>query len=171
MTGNSRLEGCLYCNTIFCIVTEAVRLGGKFVLQYKLYCEVQWQETGLHVSQDRQLCRDTASGARQGRWRAARAGSRRRRHWCGALGHWAVGQGAGRAGRAAGGARQRTSRLACRRKAGALGAAGSWASFGARAPGLVFNLVFRLGIFPESLNEHYSLQNNFFKKKYLFKNK
>ena len=28
---------------------------------------------------------------------------------------------------------------------------------GARAPGLVFNLVFRLGIFPESLNEHCSL--------------
>ena len=28
---------------------------------------------------------------------------------------------------------------------------------GARAPGLVFNLVFRLGIFPESPNEHCSL--------------
>ena len=28
---------------------------------------------------------------------------------------------------------------------------------GARAPGLVFSLVFRLGIFPESLNEHCSL--------------
>ena len=33
----------------------------------------------------------------------------------------------------------------------------NWASFGARAPGLVFNPVFRLGIFPESPNEHCSL--------------
>ena len=32
---------------------------------------------------------------------------------------------------------------------------------GARAPASVFNLVFRLGIFPESPNEHCSLQNNF----------
>ena len=34
-----------------------------------LYCEVQWQGTGLPVSQDRQLCRDTAlsaAGARVG---------------------------------------------------------------------------------------------------------
>ena len=33
---------------------------------------------------------------------------------------------------------------------------------GARAPGLVFNLVFQLGIFPESLNEHCSSQIFFF---------
>ena len=36
-----------------CIVTEAVRLWGRFVLQYKLYCEVQEQEAGLPVSQGR----------------------------------------------------------------------------------------------------------------------
>ena len=28
----------------------------------KLYCEVQWQETRLPVSQDRQLCRERALG-------------------------------------------------------------------------------------------------------------
>ena len=33
----------------------------------------------------------------------------------------------------------------------------SWARLGFCAPGLVFSLVFRLGIFPESLNEHCSL--------------
>ena len=46
---------------------------------------------------------------------------------------------------------------------GRLGGTGRAASahrvgqLGANAPGLVFNLVFRLGIFPESLNEHCSL--------------
>ena len=39
-------------------------------------------------------------------------------------------------------------RAACAHRLGQLGA---------RAPGLVFNLGFRLGIFPESLNEHCSL--------------
>ena len=39
-------------------------------------------------------------------------------------------------------------RVACAHRLGQLGA---------RAPGLVFNLVFRLGIFPKSLNEHCSL--------------
>ena len=39
-------------------------------------------------------------------------------------------------------------RIACAHRLGQLGA---------RAPGLVFNLVFRLGIFPESLNEQCSL--------------
>ena len=39
---------------------------------------------------------------------------------------------------------------------------------GARAPGLVFSLVFRLGIFPESLNEHCSLSNKIFEKKNIY---
>ena len=39
-------------------------------------------------------------------------------------------------------------RAACAHRLGQLGA---------RAPCLVFNLVFRLGIFPKSLNEHCSL--------------
>ena len=39
-------------------------------------------------------------------------------------------------------------RTACAHRLGQLGAC---------APDLVFNLVFRLGIFPESLNEHCSL--------------
>ena len=39
-------------------------------------------------------------------------------------------------------------RTACAHRLGQLGG---------RAPDLVFNLVFRLGIFPESLNEHWSL--------------
>ena len=52
----------LYHNTLHCIVTSrGWQLG--IVLQYTwVYCEVQWQETGLPVSQDRQLCRDTALG-------------------------------------------------------------------------------------------------------------
>ena len=41
-------------------------------MQYKLYCEVQWQETRLPVSQDRQLCRETALGAHRGRWAPGR---------------------------------------------------------------------------------------------------
>ena len=58
--------------------------------------------------------------------------------------------GAGASGRRRGCAGRPAGR-ACAR----LGA--SWASFGARAPGLVFDLVFRLDIFPESLNEPCSL--------------
>ena len=36
----------------------------EVVLQYKLYCDMQEQEARLPVSQGRQLCRDTALGAR-----------------------------------------------------------------------------------------------------------
>ena len=36
----------------------------EVVLQYKLYCDMQKQEARLPVSQGRQLCRDTARGAR-----------------------------------------------------------------------------------------------------------
>ena len=42
-------------------------------MQYKLYYDMQEQEARLHVLQGRQLCRDTALGARQGRRHAARA--------------------------------------------------------------------------------------------------
>ena len=65
----------------------------------------------------------------------------------------------GRAGRAAG----RTERAAWRTERAGHGRHGRAAcahrlgQLGARAPDLVFNLVFRLGIFPESLNEHCSL--------------
>ena len=62
----------------------------------------------------------------------------------------ASGRSKGRAGARQGSAGRPTGRACARLGAG-------WASFGARAPGLVFNLVFRLGIFPESLNEHCSL--------------
>ena len=71
----------MYCNRGSLAVEEIVlqySLVGsrsRFVLQYKLYCEVQEQETGLPVSQGKQLCRDTALGARgaqdgagRGRW-------------------------------------------------------------------------------------------------------
>ena len=73
-----------HCNTVGCIAR-----GGwfkeKIVLQ-NLYCEVQWQETRLPVSQDRQLCREA------GRWagRGSRLGAQ--------AGRWACRQGAGRAG-------------------------------------------------------------------------
>ena len=69
----------------------------------------------------------------------------------GALG---AGLGVGRAGVwlgawcARGTAGRQHGRAACAHRLGQLGA---------RAPGLVFSLVFRLGIFPESLNEHCSL--------------
>ena len=53
-----------YCNTVGCIAR-----GGwfkeKFVLQ-NLYCEVQWQETRLPVSQDRQLYREAGRLAGRG---------------------------------------------------------------------------------------------------------
>ena len=61
----------------------------------------------------------------------------------------------GAAGARAGGAQ---ARWAC--AAGGASMAdrhGARSLLGAREPGLVFNLVFRLGIFPESPNEHYSL--------------
>ena len=151
------------------------------------------------MSQDRQLCHDTARARQQarawGRWAHGRGAGVRHGRAAGAggtgVGRWAL-------GRAAGGARQREGRRRKRarsarrarravdeqadvqagtgasgRRRGLAGArqgragrlagrvcarlSASWASFGARAPGLVFNLVFRLGIFPESLNEHCSL--------------
>ena len=105
-----------------------------------------------------------AGAGRAGRWahgwarrvRAGCSGGRRRTLGAGraeALGVQALGAQAGRrrAGQAAGaGARGLgTGRAACAHRLGQLGA---------RAPGLVFNPVFfRLGIFPESLNEHCSL--------------
>ena len=66
-------------------------------------------------------------------------------------------EGTGASGRHRGpaGVRQGHSGRPAGRACARLGA--NWASFGARAPGLVFNLVFRLGIFLESLNEHCSL--------------
>ena len=91
----------------------------------------------------------------------------------GQIGRWALGVlGAGRRrARQASGSRRRRAGRAAAGAAGARGVCGlgagcaacahrlgaSWASFGARAPGLVFNLVFRLGIFHESLNEPCSL--------------
>ena len=50
------------------------------------------------------------------------------------------------------GARQ--GRWARGRGAGRAACAHGLVQLGARAPGLVFNLVFRLGIFPESPNDH-----------------
>ena len=59
----------------------------------ELYCEVQWQETRLPVSQDRQLCRETALGAG---WacagRTAGAGGRAWGARAGAAGNWARGR-------------------------------------------------------------------------------
>ena len=70
--------------------------------------------------------------------------------------------GAQEAGTGARQARGRTGRARQGRGAHGLGAgraacAHGLGQLGARAPGLVFNLVFRLGFFPESLNEHCSL--------------
>ena len=104
-----------YCNTVGCIAR-----GGwfkeKIVLQ-NLYCEVQWQETRLPVSQDRQLCREA------GRWagRGSRLGAQ--------AGRWARRQGAGRAGgrrRRAAGAGRAGGRRRC--------VAGAWADVGCNTP-------------------------------------
>ena len=76
---------------LYCAEQEQVCIAIQTVLQYKLYCEVQEQETGLPVSQGRQLCRDTALGAR-----GAQAGAGERRA-AGSLGSRRVGEG-GRAG-------------------------------------------------------------------------
>ena len=73
---------------------------------------------------------------------------------------------AGRAGRAGSmrGSGRQGARLGARSTQGTAGwqhgraaCAHGLGQLGARAPGLVFSLVFRLGIFPESLNEHCSL--------------
>ena len=89
-----------------------------------------------------------ALGWARGRWAGAQAGARGGRTR-GARSR----QGGRRAGRWGVRSERDTSagRAACAHRLGQLG------QLGARAPGLVFNLVFRLGIFPESLNEHYSL--------------
>ena len=81
-----------------------------------------------------------------------------------AAGRWARGHGAGRGrraggstGRAAGWAQARGTRQAGAGWHGRAACAHRLGQLGARAPGLVFNLVFRLGIFPKSPNEHCSL--------------
>ena len=101
--------------------------------------------------------RELGAGAGARRQAGARQGERAR----GALGRaerWrARGRAAGREGAqlgarcARGTAGRQHGRAACAHRLGQLG------QLGARAPGLVFSLVFRLGIFPESLNEHCSL--------------
>ena len=103
----------------FCIVTEAIRLWGRFVLQYKLYCEVQEQEARLPVSQGRQLCRDTACAPHVGvgHW-AGRKQARRAQQASGAHNrrprHGGVGQRARRlAGAGVHGRGARHGRWAC----------------------------------------------------------
>ena len=65
------------------IVLQEAWLQGVCVAIQKLYCEVRLQETGLPVSQDRQLCHKTGSCVATRRWarkqaRARRSGERRR---------------------------------------------------------------------------------------------
>ena len=56
----------LYCNTMFCIVAgRGCRRQGCIAIQLG----VLWQETGLPVLQDKQLCRDTARARQQARAR------------------------------------------------------------------------------------------------------
>ena len=130
---------------------------------------------GVHAGRAGRACsRGACVGSARARW-AGRAGARRasvlgragRACW-GAQGGRRTGAGrrqqragagrSGRAGAAAGAAGARGVRgLGAGRAAWALGARpGRWArglgQLGARAPGLVSNLVFRLGIFPESPN-------------------
>ena len=160
------------CITIqHCIVRQWA--GEKAVSRYN-YCIVTETKGGLRLLD----CvttqgRDTASQAMTRRW-----GVRR-----GALGR-ALGRGRQGAGALGAGAGGRQARGAGRR-AGAAGARGArgeqpgrWVhGLGTRAGqgcalgalGLVFNLVFPLGIFPESLNEHCSSQFFFFGKKIYFK--
>ena len=100
-----------------------------------------------------------ARGTQARLWRARGRASRHAAGRAGArLGErargWASGRAAGRAG----------ARLGARCARGTTGRQHGRAAFehrlgqlGARAPGLVFSLVFRLSIFPESLNEHCSL--------------
>ena len=76
-------------------------------------------------------------------------------------GERARGRASGRAGRAAGRAGVRLGAQCARgtagRQHGRAACAHRLGQLGARAPGLVFSLVFRLDIFPESPNEHCSL--------------
>ena len=105
-----------------------------------------------------------ASGSMRGK-RGAQRTSRLTRRRAGQAAVAPEGQACGRALGAQADARARGR--ACRREAGARGAAGwgllcapghaSWASWVLVHPAWFFNLVFRLGIFPESLNEHCSL--------------
>ena len=92
--------------------------------------------------------RGACVGSTGGRCRQLGAGARRRAEQAVAGGRGVRHAGPGRGGHA------RPRRRA--RAAWALGArAGQGCALSALR--LVFNLVFRLGIFPESLNEHYSL--------------
>ena len=98
-------------------------------------------------------------GAQAGTWAdasargAQAAGSRRRRHGRASAGRARARMAGGRGARQGRGSRRGAhglgaGRAACAHRLGQLGA---------HAPGLVSNLVFRLGIFPESPNEHCSL--------------
>ena len=123
---------------------------GSAVLQYSLCssdtARRRWAgraNAGLGTRALGRACRRWAgvqAGAGHGRTCGARS-----RQACRARGR----QGGRRAGRMRG--NRRMGRAACANRLGQLG------QLGARAPGLVFNLVFRLGIFPESLNGHCSL--------------
>ena len=162
----------MYHNTVHCIVA-GMAAGGQILSQYK-NCIVR-------NSGKRQgcLCRKTGSCVTTRSWarQAARAGAlgsrlgaqggRRR-----TLGVRRAGAGRAGAGRAGGararrrgassrGRRQRASGSAQQARGRRATCAHRLGQLGASAPGLVFNPVFRLGIFPESLNEHCSLQNNF----------
>ena len=117
---------------------------GSSVLQYiALYCGwkdcrrpgciaiqpgASWHETGLPVSQDRQLCRDKALGARLGAW-GAQAGAPGERHGLGArrAGEHAGGRIAGR------GRRRRTRRHGRARQERGRGVRGTRPRLGARA--------------------------------------
>ena len=109
-----------------------------------------------------------AQGTARRAWQQARAlGSAQGGRRAGASGRTGVGGRAGGSARDTALAGARQGERACGWAHGARGAqpAGSTGAacahrlgqLGARAPGWVFNLVFRLGIFPKSLNEHCSL--------------
>ena len=102
------------------------------------------------------------------RWAWAQARARQaaeaRRRWGAQARGRESGRAAGRAGARLGargarlGASARGARPAGTTGSQPVGAGwANWARLGFCAPGLVFSLVFRLGIFPESLNEHCSL--------------
>ena len=170
------------CNTLFCIVAGRGGCWGGVSQYTRVYCDQGWCETGCIATQCAARPRhDAGLGSRRARW-ARRACGRR---GATALGRKSVRRArsaadeqadargrrqrrAGRAGQACGRALgAQADARARRREAEARGAAGcallcapgraSWASWVLVPSAWFFNPVFRLGIFPESLNEHCSL--------------
>ena len=143
---------------------------GRAVLQYsQCTCDMAWHcacDTSQALGVGAQGMQ--AAGGRWADWALQAAGARgARRRACVGV-RTGVGQAAwhGRAGRSSGARergrarrRQARGRQTSARGLGAGRAGWPWAVHSVHS--VYFRSVFRLGIFPESPNEHYSLQNKF----------